>query len=86
MRDLSGGTWHAIWIVQEGWEALMSIIQWCHLLTDTQRLLVPTAVVLVTLVWSKHSPRPTRLPEARDGDELYAESLKRWMTTGTPAE
>jgi hypothetical protein len=87
MREFAGGNWHSEWIFREGWEALGSTVQWCHLLTDNQRLLLPTSVVVVTLLWSKMCPRPPRLPAEREGDaELYAESMNRWLGKSTPAD
>jgi hypothetical protein len=63
-------------------EAIGTAMSWCELMTDTQRLLLPTSVLVVVLLWTKMCPSQPRLPAAREGDEdLYAAAAARWAAS-----
>ena len=60
-------------------DAWWAAIHWCQLLTDTQRLLLPTAALVVTLLWVKMCPIRRNLPStAREDEALYSAAIERW--------
>ncbi len=77
-----GSDTFSIWqpAVQFCREAVAATLAWCHLLTDTQRLLLPTSLALVVLLWTKMSPPKPKRPTVSPEDEaLYAAAIERWL-------
>jgi hypothetical protein len=60
-------------------DAWSVVFRWCWLLTDTQRLLVPTAALIVILLWTKMCPVKRTMPATPHDDEaLYNAAIERW--------
>ncbi len=61
-------------------DAFAATVQWCGLLTDTQRLLLPTALAVVVLLWTKMCPPKVKIPSTIAEDEaIYTAAIERWL-------
>ncbi len=72
--------WEPVSRVSHDWVA--AVLQWCELLTDTQRLLLPTSLAVVVLLWTKMCPPPVKAPSASAEDEaIYSAAIERWLAS-----
>jgi hypothetical protein len=64
------------------YSAIAPAIEWFGLLSQTQRLLLPTSLIVVLLLWVKLCPPKARVRSTAVEDEaLYTAAIARWLAS-----